>query len=318
MARPLRIEIADAIYHVMSRGNEKRNIFRDDNDYTKFLTYLSDGTQVYRYRMLAYVLMPNHYHVMLQTIEPNLSRAMHHLNTAYTVYFNKRHNRVGHLFQGRYKAILIQKNPYLLEVSRYIHLNALRAGLITDLLKYRWSSYHYYVRRRAKPRWLEVNDILEMLSENPRKQSRLYKRFVEDGFSETSSPFEKVYAQTILGEQDFVDEVMDMIDLKKNQEIPASRKLIDRYGFDNILSAVSRVTNKSTAEILDGGRFSLERKILIYFLRVKTAMSLKEIGERFGISYSAVSQTKKIFESNLQQDESLIGIVRKINELLES
>lgn len=318
MARPLRIEFPEAIYHITARGNERKSIFLDDKDYVKFLVYLSDSVKVFRLKIFGYVLMPNHYHLVLQTVDANLSRVMHQLNTAYTVYFNRKYSRVGHLFQGRYKALLIQKNPYLLEVSRYVHLNAVRARLINDPYQYRWCSYQYYVGRGKIPEWLDTNFIIEMLSKNTKKQKHIYKEFVEGGIFESRNPFDKVYAQTILGDEDFIDKVMDRLDLEKNQEIPATKEFCNKLSFRQILHGVCEVTKKSEEAVIKGGRFSLERKILIYLLRTRTSMSLQEIGRNFGVSYSAVSQTKKAFEQRLQQDEKLENIVERINGILES
>jgi REP element-mobilizing transposase RayT len=318
MARPLRIEFPDAIYHIMARGNEKKVIFWDNNDYKKFLFYLGEGSKAYRFITFAYILMPNHYHLILQTKESNLSKAMHLLNTAYTVYLNKKYNRVGHLFQGRYKALLVQKNRYLLEVSRYVHLNALRAGVTRNLFAYPWSSFRYYVEQIAAPDWLDINVILNMLSKNAKECKRVYRKFMEDGISGTPNPFDEVYAQTILGDKDFIDSVLEKYDVARNHEMPATKQLASRSSFETILNILCQVLRKNKTQVRQGGRHSLERKILIYLLKTRTSMNLKEIGKRFGITYSAVSQIKRTVDERLQHDTKLEKIIEKVDVLLKS
>ncbi len=318
MARPLRIEYPGAIYHVTARGNEKRAIWRDDNDYSTFLAYLIDTIKAFRLKLFAYILMPNHYHLLLQTEDANLSRAMHQLNTAYTIYFNRKYKRVGHLFQGRYRALLVQKNPYLLEVSRYVHLNAFRAALVDDPLEYRWSSCGYYIGRGKVPEWLNIDYILEMMAKDYRKRKRAYREFIEDGIYRSRDPFTKIYAQTVLGDENFIDSIKSRFKLKKHQEMPATKKLGAKLSFDDILNTVCHVMQKNRQGIIEGGRFSLERKMTIYLLRTKTDMSLREIGNHFGISYSTVTRIKKTFDEKLKQDEGLKRTIDKINEYLES
>src|SRR5918995_620648 len=175
MARPLRIEYTGAYYHVTSRGNERKAIFRDDHDREKFLALLGRSAEEFYLRVHGYVLMDNHYHLLLETERGGLNRALRYLNGVYTQYFNRRHNRVGHLFQGRYKAILVEKESYLLELSRYIHLNPWRVKGSMDPMKYPWSSLGSYVGARAVPSWLTVKDVLSPFGS---KGKRGYREFV--------------------------------------------------------------------------------------------------------------------------------------------
>ncbi len=145
MARPLRIAFAGAFYHVTARGNERRRIFLSHRDYEKFLSYMTDAVYKYDVILHAFVLMPNHYHFIVETPKANLSAFMHNLNGTYTTYFNIKRKRAGHLFQGRYKALLIDVNNYLLELSRYIHLNPVRAGITDKPESCRYSSYRAYI-----------------------------------------------------------------------------------------------------------------------------------------------------------------------------
>ena len=151
MSRSLRIVYAGAFYHVTSRGNERKAVFRTHRDREKFLSYLESATERYRAVVHVYCLMNNHYHLLIETPSGNISQIMHHIKTAYTAYFNTKHERSGHLFQGRYKAIVIDADEYAREVSRYIHLNPVRAGLIEKPEEYRWSSYQYYIFKSGAP-----------------------------------------------------------------------------------------------------------------------------------------------------------------------
>src|ERR1700693_1663537 len=159
MARPLRIEYRGAYYHVTSRGNERKAIFRDDADREKFIELVGRAVQDFALRLHGYVLMANHYHLLVETPGGGLSRALRYINGVYTQTFNRRHRRAGHLFQGRYKAIVVDKESYLLELSRYIHLNPWRVKRSQDPFRYRWSSLRAYVSGRPAARWLTVREV---------------------------------------------------------------------------------------------------------------------------------------------------------------
>jgi putative transposase len=150
MARPLRIEYEGAFYHVTSRGNEQKKIFYSKSDYEKFKHYLKEAQYKYGYLIHCFVLMTNHYHLLIETPKPNLSRVMHYLNSSYTNYINIKRKRSGHLFQGRYKAILIDRDNYLLELSRYVHLNPIRAEMAEKPEDYPYSSYNNYITREKE------------------------------------------------------------------------------------------------------------------------------------------------------------------------
>jgi putative transposase len=184
MARPLRLEYPGALYHVTARGNERKSIFRSDADRKAFLSILSQAVDRYRLVVHAYVLMQTHYHLLLETQEANLSLAMRHLNGVYTSYFNRTYRRAGHLFQGRFKAILVEKECYLLELSRYIHLNPVRMKKRVGLARYGWSSYRDYVGERRAPGWLHCEDVLEYFGRSRAQAQRAYRGYVEAGAKE--------------------------------------------------------------------------------------------------------------------------------------
>jgi len=165
MARPLRIEYEGAFYHVTSRGNDRKRIYFTESDYYKFRSCLKEAQQKYGYLLHCYVLMPNHYHLLMETPHANVSKVMHFINGSYTNYINKKHRRSGHLFQGRYKAIVVDRDNYLLELSRYLHLNPVRAELVAKPIDYAHSSYKSYVTT-SKENFVSRNLILQMISKD--------------------------------------------------------------------------------------------------------------------------------------------------------
>ena len=179
MARQLRITFPGACYHITSRGNERKSIFKSLADKEKFLFYLESATRRYDAIIHAYCLMGNHYHLLLETPTGNLSQIMRHINGAYTTYFNKKRQRAGHLLQGRFKAILVDMDEYCKELSRYIHLNPIRAKMIDNLHDYRWSSYLDYIGNRNPPAWLERNFILGYFGKKPSIAQKNYREFIE-------------------------------------------------------------------------------------------------------------------------------------------
>ncbi len=181
MSRPLRLEYAGAFWHVTARGNERREIFRSDDDRTEFLRILGRTVALYRWRLHAYVLMGNHYHLLLETPEPTLSRGMRQLNGLYTQGFNRRHRRVGHLFQGRFKAILVERDAHLLELARYVVLNPVRAGLARSASSWPWSSYRATAGVEKAPAWLETAATLDAFGPGPARATARYREFVSEG-----------------------------------------------------------------------------------------------------------------------------------------
>jgi REP element-mobilizing transposase RayT len=224
MTRPLRIQFDGAFYHVTSRGNERRNVFRNNRDREQFLSYLKSAH--YRYKAVFHVfcLMNNHYHFLLETPKGNLSQIMHHINGAYTNYFNIKHRRRGHLFQGRYKAIIVDTDSYAGELSRYIHLNPVRAGLIDVPEKYKWSSYCFYIGRNKRPEWFSTGFILSYFEGERALPEKRYQNFVNAKMHmRYVSPMKEAAAATILGSEDFIEMIRDKYvnGKKTDRELPA-------------------------------------------------------------------------------------------------
>ena len=206
MSRPLRIQFSGAWYHVMNRGRRAENIFHDKDDYQMFVDLLKETSKMWNIRISAYCLLPNHYHILVQTPEANISRSMRHLNGIYTQRYNRKHSCDGQLFRGRYKSILISENSYLLQVVRYIHRNPLRAGLAKKLEDYTWSSHKGYLSISKKWDWINKKFILSMLSKNKNKWIASYRKFVKvEDDSDIVKLFESKKPPSIFGPQDFID-----------------------------------------------------------------------------------------------------------------
>lgn len=232
MGRPLRIEYPDAFYHITARGNERQNIFKSNRDRERFLGYLDSASERYKAIIHTYSLMDNHYHILLQTPAGNLSQIMHHINGAYTNYFNVKRKRSGHLFQGRYKALLVDIDGYAQELSRYIHLNPVKAGMVEKPEQYKWSSYRDYINVNKSSKWLCIDFVLSLFSIKTSIAKKQYRRFVESMIDvEYESPLKNVFASTILGGRSFINQIRekhldrkksdrDLPDLKQFYEMP--------------------------------------------------------------------------------------------------
>ncbi len=311
MGRPLRIEYPGAYYHITSRGNERKSIFRTKRDYERFLGYLESATERYGARIHCFCLLSNHYHVLLETPRGNLHRILHHLNTSYTNYFNVKNGRVGHLFQGRYRAILVDRDSYALELSRYIHLNPVRAQLVEGPSDYPWSSYWVYVGKAKGWDWLQTGFILEQLSSEEGEAQRKYRRYVEEGIGkDVVDPLEKVIGSTVLGSEEFVKWVREKWAKKMSadREVPALRKLSWWPDLYSIRKESERVWGKGTLT---------SRKMALYLSHRHSGLCLAEIGKFFGgISPSGVTQNSRRVEAELEENTDLCKEIKKLEEML--
>ena len=236
MSRPLRIEFAGALYHVTSRGNGRKPIFRNDQDRLSFLEVLYKVNRRYHWLCHAYCLMSNHYHLIIETPEGNLSRGMRQLNGVYTMYFNRRHRTVGHVFQGRYKAILVEKESYLLEVCRYVVLNPVRAGLVERPEGWDWSSYRGTAGFHKPHRSLTTDWILGQMGKRRREAFKRYRAYVREGIG-GGTIWKKVKGQSILGEDDFIDQFISHVrGYEEVKEIPRGQRYLGRPGLEDMFS----------------------------------------------------------------------------------
>lgn len=281
MARPLRIEFAGALYHITSRGDGRDDIYIDDKDRSSFLVVLAQVCDRFNWVCHSYCLMGNHYHLLIETPESNLSQGMRQLNGVYTQRFNRNHNRVGHVFQGRYKAILVQKDSYLLELSRYIVLNPVRAEMVRSAKDWPWSSYRSTTGLAECPSWLQVNWLLSGFSKRKSKAIEKYRAFIAEGKGQPS-PWRALKNQIYLGDEAFVDDMQCRMAEDANlEEIPSSQKRQVAKPMD-YYESLSSGRNESICRAYQSGGYSM-----------------REIADYFGLHYSSVSKIVKSGEDSL-------------------
>ncbi|MDD5263427.1 MAG: transposase [Candidatus Bipolaricaulis sp.] len=237
MARPLRLEYEGAVYHVTSRGNARQDIFLVDPDRKLFLQTLADTVERFGWICHGYCLMTNHYHLLVETPEPNLSRGMRHLNGVYTQAFNRRHMRSGHVLQGRFKAIVVEKESHLLELARYVVLNPVRAEMVRSAKDWRWSSYRATAALVGAPLFLTAGWILEQLDRDPRRATRIYRGFVENG--RDVDVWTELRGGILLGGDDFVAELKPLLsDHEAARELPRRERPVTRPSLAELFSRV--------------------------------------------------------------------------------
>jgi len=283
----MRIEFPGAVYHITSRGNERKKIFINDRDREIFLSDLQQVIDRFHWLCHAYVLMDNHYHLLIETAEANLSRGMRQLNGTYTQEFNRMHSRVGHFFQGRFKAILVEKDDYLLEVSRYLVLNPVRAGMTAAAEDWRWSSYRAMIGMEKAPDFLIVDWLLGQFSHNRKQAIAGFKQYVEKGTG-GEYPEEMLQAGLILGSEKIVEKIQEQIKAKREfLEIPRPQRYVAHKNIDEIF--------------YEGARHGIDRDELIYQSYVQHGYTMNEIAEYLKIHYVSVSRSIKRFEAKRQK-----------------
>ncbi len=276
MTRPLRIEYAGAVYHLTSRGNARESIYLEDEDRRFFLTLLTQVLDRYHWLCHAYCLMDNHYHLLIETCEPTLVLGMRQLNGVFTQQFNRRHRRVGHIFQGRYKAILVEKEAYLLELCRYVVLNPVRARVVTDPGRWSWSSYNATAGRSEKPAWLTTEWVLAQFGQRRTKAQQAYQRFVREGIR-APSPWEQLRGQIYLGSETFCERMAQDEELS---EIPRWQRRPVRLQLQQLFNS-------------EGNRqHHVRRAYREYGYR------MREIAAYLGVHYATVSRWLRAAEVN--------------------
>lgn len=224
MARPLRIELAGGLYHVTARGDRREDIYEEDGDQVDWLAIFGEVCERFHWRCHAYCQMSNHYHLVVETIEGNLSRGMRHLNGVYTQRFNRRHRLVGHLFQGRFKAILVEGDSYLLELARYVVLNPVRAHVVNHAGDWAWSSYRAMMGKAPSPAWLETDWLLGQFSRSRQRARQGYEDFVRAGIG-LPSLWNDLHQQIFLESERFVGQALDNLDAQASlREVPAAQR----------------------------------------------------------------------------------------------
>jgi putative transposase len=300
MARPLRIEYEGAFYHVIQRGIERKNIFISDQDKEKLLSYFNLSHTAYNAVFHSYILMNNHYHIILETPHGNLSKIMHYINTSYAAYFNTKHKRVGPLYQGRFKAILVQQDEYLHYLSRYIHLNPVRARIAKSPEEYRWSSYGCFTQAQTPPAWLNISFILSMFVDNIQKAKRLYKQFVSDSIDKEKEIIaNNTKLGLILGDEGFFESIRAKFINKNDKEIPLLKELKQKK--EPALEQIQEVVIKN----VDNDK-RLQRSVGIYLSRKYTQRTLNDIAGFYGkITDAGISQTARRLQKKREEDDKL-------------
>lgn len=310
MARPLRISYPGAYYHVTARGNERKDIFKSQRDREKFLSYMESATVRYGAAVHAYCLMSNHYHLLLETRQGNLSEIMQHINGAYTTYFNVKKKRAGHLFQGRYKAILVEADDYAAELSRYIHLNPVRAGMVLRHEEYPWSSYKAYVGNTSDPAWLKKDFILGYFGNRQKVARKNYRLFVEDLIgAEYESPLKSTFGSAILGSTTFIEEITKahLSEKEPDRNLPALRQLASLPLPEEILRVVESHFGKDN---------KLTRNASIYMCHKYSGVKLKDICQYFAVRESAITEASRRFSIQLEKKKELIREIEQVKGVL--
>ncbi len=315
MARPWRIQYGGAYYHVLSRGNEGRNIFFDDGDRKLFLRTLGETSERFKIDVFAFVLMSHHYHLLLRTNSPNLSRAMQWLGLTYARRVNNRLGRCGHLFQGRFKAMLVESDAYMVELSCYIHRNPLRAKRVKRLIDYRWSSYPVYAYGKKGPEWLKTDLILSYFGGTGGHKA--YREKVQDYAGEEGRLWEDFRHGVILGSAGFVERIrLSRGGVAPHKEIPQQKNVqgsIDLMGAAKHASAlVGREMNGLAPGHRVRGEMKEDRDVVLYALWEMGAFGNEKIGQVFGVSYSAVSHIVRDMKEQIKKDPR---VGRKVNRL---
>lgn len=275
MSRPLRIQFAGALYHVTARGNERKTIYNDEDDFAIFMAILSEVCERFNWVIHSYCLMTNHYHLLVETPDANLAKGMRQLNGVYTQKFNRKHKRVGHLFQGRYKSILVDKDSYLLELCRYIVLNPVRAkGLVNSPDEWLWSSYHETIGQRVSPPWLATDGLLLFFSKYKKVAVNKYIEFVAQGRG--VNIWQNLKNQIFIGSDAFVEYHLNNAKHDVDQmlcEVPKKQKRIKVKSLDFFKKKYKNDSKLAMAKAYLDGQYTMN-----------------EIAIAFGVHYSTVSR----------------------------
>ncbi|MDF1653660.1 MAG: transposase [Coxiellaceae bacterium] len=319
MARPLRIEYKNAVYHVMNRGKSHQAIFHGSKYTDHFMQCVEQACYKFNLEILAYCLMGNHYHLLVRTPQANLSRCMRHINGVYTQIYNKTFGTDGPLFRGRYKAIVVDAENYLLQVSRYIHRNPIETDppLVNRLTDYRLSSYTHYLNPSNSPPWLHCETILSLFEKKEAKFT--YQYFVENTMpSDDLNPFyHEEPIPTILGSKNFAKQIKQWAH-KESQEVPERQRYYS-ITLEKILEVVSHHFKISTEEVLTGiskhKQASLARKLTMYFAHRTTKLTLAELAATFNVKhYSAISHASSRIFSAAKRNDNINQLVSLLSQ----
>ena len=317
MSRPLRIEYPGAWYHVMNRGRRGEDIYIARNDYRLFIEILQETAELFKIKIAAYCLMPNHYHLLIHTPDGNLSKGMRHINGLYTQRFNRRHKYDGQLFRGRYKNILVEADSYLLELMRYIHKNPLRAGLSKSLGDYEWCSYNGYLSDAKKWDWLYKEFPLSLFAKDRTESRREFKKFMgDDEEDKITRIFQKKKLPSVLGKEEFVNRVKNRFFAEKvHVEVPDSKELAPDK--EKIQELVCKTYGIKKVELFLSrrGTFNEPRNISIYLIRMLRSDGLIDICQEYNLKkYSSASSIIESVKKRISKDKKFCN---RVNDLIK-
>jgi REP element-mobilizing transposase RayT len=321
MARAWRIEYEGALYHVLSRGNERQDIVIGDSDRKLFLDTVGEMGERFEIDIFCYVLMNNHYHLLFRTNRANLCKSMQWFGATYTKRFNLRHNRSGHLFQGRFKNMLVQNDAYLQQLSYYIHRNPLRAGMVKRLADFKWSSYRAYAYGKGHPDWLTTDVIMSQFI-NVSDPHQAYREEMQRYSKEEQRVWEDLRHGIFVGTEKFVKKIKKryLPDIP-HAELPSQKRLGKDVDIDTVLSKAAGVLKCDMNQFRGSARISQadknDRDLLIYIAWQLGVATNQQIGDRFGLTYSAVSQRVKVTKEKLKNDSDLNQKYQRIRSLIK-
>ena len=324
MARPLRIQYPNAVYHVTSRGNERKDIFKDDRDREHFLEILFQSLHTYSVILYSYVLMNNHFHLLVETPLGNLGAFMRHFNITYTSYFNRRHRRTGHLYQGRYKSIIVDKDAYLSVLSRYIHLNPIRTkktktlqeeqkmGYLSD---YRWSSLPGYIDSNRKQKGINYETVLGEYGRDNDRGRKAYRVRIKEDISSGLEIKDNIVGQSILGGEQFIGWIKNQfLKGKVDRECPSLNKIKRYRAKEEIIKVIEEMTGKGFGDLkAEGGLYRQISMDLLYRMGGLTGV---EIGKMFGVDYSTVSQGRRRLRERLENEPEIKTLMKRMEKRL--
>jgi putative transposase len=325
MARPLRIQYPGAVYHITCRGNDRKNIFRDNLDRKKMLEILVHSLMVYKVKLFSYVLMDNHFHLLVETPLGNLSEFMRQFNITYTGNYNRRHKHIGHLYQGRYKSILVDKEAYLAVLSRYIHLNPVKVKgtlklpieeRIKKLKGYQWSSLHGYININKRLSYIDYGMVLGEYGGDTEMARKKYKDLLYIELSKDVDIKDKIIGQSIIGRAEFIEGVREkFIDKDNIREIPAVKEIHRYRSKEEIISAIKKETGNGLNELRQAK--GIYRQITMDLLYRHGGMKGEEIGKIFGVGYTSISQERRRLANKMQEDRKIRDLVIRIEGLCQ-
>jgi putative transposase len=319
MARPLRIDYADALHHVTSRGNECRSIFRSSRDREAFLQFLAEAVKRFGWRVTAWVLMTNHYHLVIQTPEANLSRGMQWLNGTYADWFNRRHNRSGHLFQGRFKSFIVETETYAAEVLRYVVLNPVRAKMVGKPEEYRWSSYRATAGLEAAPAWVDLAAVYVHFDREPAAAQAMYREYVSAKVDSSERLWDQAINGIYLGGEEWAKKMRTIVESRpRSTDHPLEQRAVGRPTVQKVIAAVAEA-GAQAKEIVRSRRGGPLRRLVAWLAWNEGLVTLRTIAAALRLrSEGYVSNLVRRCERELNSDSLLLARFDAATALLRS